>query len=74
MSYIDIARHPIGALWPDGKARMCVTCGSEVRQELRKRRRQAIVTANSRSASGTNLPVAWCEDHIPEGIAHPYVQ
>ncbi len=62
---VGVQRFKRGAYWGPGDARLCVRCGIS-----RGRRRQAVVTALlCRPPARYRLPVAYCGDHVPAGVA-----
>ncbi len=68
--YQKIKHFKRGAKWGDGKNRMCVKCNRDIE---RGRSRQAVMTAeliDTRQPTNHRfiIPVAYCEEHIPEGI------
>lgn len=69
MSYIftHVKYHKRGATWDNGDTRTCTRCRIE-----RSRAKQAIVTALMKYAgSQYKLPVAYCQEHLPQGLDDP---
>lgn len=66
--YQSVKRYKRGARWPDGKTRTCTRCRIEKVNGTRGRAAQATVTAVLITAS-SQVPVAYCEAHIPEDLA-----
>lgn len=63
-SYVNVKRFKRGASWDNGKPRLCTRCGIE-----QVRRKRAVVVANLKYVGAkTKVPVAYCENHIPDGI------
>ena len=61
-TFTHIKHYKRGASLPNGEPRMCIRCGY-----LGGRRRRAVVIAIMMyTGSDTKMPVAYCEDHIPE--------
>jgi len=67
MSYrlINVRRYKRGASWDNGEPRLCTRCGVN-----KTRKKRAVVVADLKYG-GTKfaIPVAYCENHIPDEIA-----
>lgn len=59
-----------GAKFSDGETRTCITCRIEKRLENASRYRAvaATYTAEVKNGSPFVLPVAYCDNHVPEEI------
>lgn len=62
-TFVTIQRFKHGAKWPNGDSRMCDRCNVE-----RSRSNRAMMTAIEKTIGGHRMPVAYCNDHTPEGL------
>jgi hypothetical protein len=63
-TFIEITFHPQagGALDANGSPVMCLRC----RAENRRRAKRAVVTAIDVTGGTMRLPVAYCQEHVPD--------
>ena len=62
-NFVTIQWFKRGARWPDGDPRMCDRCAVD-----RSRSNRATMTAIEKDTAGYRMPVAYCEQHLPEGL------
>lgn len=58
--FSNIVEHPDGAFWSEDNPRFCIRC----QVEDRRRRKQAVVTADLRRPEiKFTIPVGYCDEH-----------
>ena len=63
-TFANLKRYKRGASLPNGEPRMCIRCGY-----IGGRRKRAVLIADLKySGSKYKLPVAYCEEHIPDTV------